>query len=380
MTVTAPAGFIAAGGFGQVKKEGLDLSLVIAEDGPVAAAGIFTRNTAAAAPVLLSRRRLRGGRAQAVVINSGCANAGTGESGIEDAERITNRLAALLTVDPEMVLMCSTGPIGSRLPVDSMLSALPGLVADATPGGGERAAAAILTTDTRPKTVVVSGDGFLVGGMAKGAAMIRPDLATMLCFLTTDAQADPAALHEALAAATPTTFNSLNVDGCESTNDSVILLASGRGPRVSQAGLTEAVEEACGRLAQQMAADAEGASRVVTLLISGANDDDGARRLGRSIADSSLVRSSFYGGDPNWGRILAVLGSNRVDPGGVRISYAGVLVADRGVGRPFDDQELDKRLTGDFMVEVEVGSGPGRARIITTDLTPEYVRFNGERS
>jgi glutamate N-acetyltransferase/amino-acid N-acetyltransferase len=380
VTVTAPAGFIAAGGFGQVKKEGLDLSLVVAEGGPVAAAGVFTRNTAAAAPVLLSRRRLRGGRAQAVVINSGCANAGTGPNGLEDAERITSRLAALLAIDPETVLMCSTGPIGSRLPVDSMLSALPGLVADATPAGGERAAEAILTTDTRSKTVVVRGDGFLVGGMAKGAAMIRPDLATMLCLLTTDAQAEPAALQQALAAATQTTFNSLNVDGCESTNDSVILLASGQGPRVSEGRLAEAVAEACGRLAYQMAADAEGASRVVMLQISGANDDDGARRLGRSIADSALVRSSFYGGDPNWGRILSVLGSSRVDPAGVRIAYAGVVVADRGVGLPFDDQELAKRLTGDFVVEVEVGSGPGRARVVTTDLTPEYVRFNGERS
>jgi glutamate N-acetyltransferase/amino-acid N-acetyltransferase len=380
MSVTAAPGFVAAGAAAGIKASGgLDLAVVIADEA-VAAAGVFTRNRAAAAPVTLSRHRLLAGMTRAVVLNSGSANAGTGLDGMTDAEDVTGRMAELVGVDPDLILMCSTGPIGVRLPVSRMIDALPGLVGSATSDGGSDAAEAILTTDSRAKTTVVHGEGFVVGGMAKGSGMLRPDMATMLCMLTTDAAVDAATLSLALASAVPTTFNSLNVDGCESTNDSVILLASGRGAPIAADEFASVVESACRNLAFEMAADAEGASRVVKLRMSGAADDESARRLGRAIADSALVRSSFYGGDPNWGRILAALGACQVEPSDVSIAYEGIRVADQGFAYPFDDQKLAKLLTGDFVVDVAVGRGDGAAEIVTTDLTPDYVRFNGERS
>jgi glutamate N-acetyltransferase/amino-acid N-acetyltransferase len=380
VSVTEARGFVAAGAAAGIKTSGgLDLSIVIADDA-VAAAGVFTRNRAAAAPVTLSRRRLTAGRARAVVLNSGSANAGTGPEGMSDAERVTGRVAELVGADPDLILMCSTGPIGSRLPVSRMIVALPGLVGSASSDGGSAAAEAILTTDSRAKTTVARGEGFVVGGMAKGSGMLRPDMATMLCVLTTDAAVDSAALGRALAGAVPVTFNSLNVDGCESTNDSVILLASGKGAPVAVDEFGRVVEAACRKLAYEMAADAEGASRVVKLRLSGAADDESARQYGRAIADSALVRSSFYGGDPNWGRILAALGACQVEPSDVSIAYEGIRVAYQGCAYPFDDQKLAKLLTGDFAVDVAVGGGDGVAEIVTTDLTPDYVRFNGERS
>ncbi len=381
MSVTAARGFLAAGAAAGIKASGgLDLAIVIAEDQAVPAAGVFTRNRAAAAPVTLSRQRLMAGSARAVVLNSGSANAGTGPDGVKDAEEVTGRVGELVGADPELILMCSTGSIGSRLPVGRMIEALPGLVASASSDSGPAAAEAILTTDSRAKTTVVHGEGFVVGGMAKGSGMLRPDMATMLCVLTTDAAVDAATLGRALADAVPVTFNSLNVDGCESTNDTVLLFASGRGAPAAVDEFGRTVESACRKLAYEMAADAEGASRVVRLRMSGAPDHESARRYGRAIADSALVRSSFYGGDPNWGRILAALGACQVDPADVSIAYEGIRVADQGFAFPFDDQKLAKLLTGDFVIDVAVGGGIGAAEIVTTDLTPDYVRFNGERS
>lgn len=380
MSVTAARGFVAGAVAAGIKPEGLDLALVVAEGGSVPAAGVFTRNSAAAAPVQLSRQRLQGGRVRAVVLNSGGANAGTGTAGLADAEQVTNRMAAHLGAAPEEVVMCSTGPIGTRLPLDRIMASVPGLVRDTGVDGGLRAAQAILTTDTHAKMVVIEPGGFVLGGMAKGAAMLRPDLATMLCVLTTDASCDRAALHNALEEAVATTFNSLNIDGCESTNDTVLMLSSGLGPPVPDWELVEVTTAACASLARQMAADAEGATRVVTLRIGGAPDHEAARRYGRVIADSALVRASFYGGDPNWGRLLAALGTCQVDPRQVSIAYEGFGVADQGTAIPFDDQEVSKYLGGDFVIDVVVGTGPGEAEVVTTDLTPEYVRFNGERS
>jgi glutamate N-acetyltransferase/amino-acid N-acetyltransferase len=381
MSVTAAHGFLAAGAAAGIKTSGgPDLAIVIAEGNPVPAAGVFTRNRAAAAPVILSRHRLRAGMARAVVLNSGSANAGTGPDGMTDAEYVTRRVAELVEADPNLILMCSTGPIGSRLPVGQMIDALPALVGSARRDGGSAAAEAILTTDSRAKTTVVQGDGFMVGGMAKGSGMLRPDMATMLCVLTTDAAVDSVMLDRVLAEAVPVTFNSLNVDGCESTNDTVLLLASGKGSPATAEELGRAVESACRQLAYEMAADAEGATRVVKLRVSGAPDDESARHYGRAIADSALVRSSFYGGDPNWGRILAALGACQVGPVDVSIAYEGIRVADQGFAYAFDDQKLAKLLTGDFVVDVVVGRGSGVAEIVTTDLTPDYVRFNGERS
>jgi glutamate N-acetyltransferase/amino-acid N-acetyltransferase len=382
MSVTAPRGFIAGGGVAGIKEtSGLDLAVVIATDGAATAAGIFTQNAAAAAPVLVTRRHLGGGRTRAVLLNSGCANAGTGREGMSDAMSSAASLGALLGCSTEEVAVCSTGPIGSRLPPGAIERALPGLVRGASVEGGEQAALAILTTDSRPKTVVVEADGYKVGGMAKGAGMLRPNLATMLAVLTTDAATQAEVLHAALAEAAAPTFNSLNVDGCESTNDTLLVLASGRsGVRPSADALGHRLELACRSLAEQMAADAEGASKVVTLRVLGASDSAEARSIGRGVADSALVRASFYGGDPNWGRILAALGTQGVDPTEVEIVYEDTLVAAAGAAVPFDTGSLAARLKAAFTVTIRVGTGPGEALVTTTDLTPDYVRFNGEPS
>jgi glutamate N-acetyltransferase/amino-acid N-acetyltransferase len=287
-------------------------------------------------------------------------------------------LAEQLDATPEEILAMSTGPIGSFLDAALVAAAIPELVRSASTDGGKEAAEAILTTDSRPKTVVIGGDGFTVGGMAKGAGMLRPDLATMLCVLTTDASSDAETLNRVLADAVATTFNSLNVDGCESTNDSVVILASGRAGPVAMSDLTAGVGQACATLAMEMAADAEGASKTVRIVVSGADDAFLARQVGRAIADSGLVRASFYGGDPNWGRVLAAVGTCPFDISRVAIAYESIPVFRHGA--PVAHAEFDGLLDGDFAVQVDLGEGSGRAEIITTDLTPEYVRFNGERS
>ncbi len=386
MGVTAAKGVRAGGIACGIKPDGQpDLALVMC-DRAVPAAAVFTRNGAPAPPVLVSRRHLaESPGVRAVILNSGCANAGTGEAGMVAAAETARAVATEIGCLPEEVLVCSTGPIGDPLPVGLITAALPDLVGQtlASAAHGTAAATAILTTDSVPKEATFDGDGFVVGGMAKGAGMIRPDMATMLAVITTDAVADVATLDRVLHEAVEVTFNCLDVDGCESTNDTVILLASGEGAAVETSSLAEGVTDVCRRLARAIAADAEGATKVVTVRIDGATDAAAARRLGRSVADSALVRASFYGADPNWGRILAALGAARVpfDPAAVTVAYEGTVVARDGVAVP--DVDLDAvagALTGDFTVEVTVGDGLGRAEILTTDLTPDYVTFNGERS
>ncbi len=381
--MTAARGFSAAGVSCGIKADqALDLAVVSA-DRSVPAAGVFTTSTTAAPPVGLSRANLTDGSGRVVVINSGCANAGTGEGGRADAIATASRAAAVYGCDPGDVLVCSTGTIGPRLPVERLVEGLPqDLSVDEA--AGTAAARAIMTTDSVTKEAVVKVEGYTVGGMAKGAGMIRPDMATMLAVITTDADVAPAALQSALAAAVDESFNSLNIDGCQSTNDSVLIMASGEsGVTPDAASFRTALTETCLDLARQIAADAEGAERVVTVMVAGAADDGEAQEIGKSLTDSDLVRSSFYGGDPNWGRIFGALGvgPGRIDPDDVAISYEGVVVATGGIGVPFDETSLESRLeSGDFTIEVTVGTGPGRATILTTDLTPEYVRFNGERS
>jgi glutamate N-acetyltransferase/amino-acid N-acetyltransferase len=385
MSVTAALGFAAAGVAAGIKASGgLDLALV-ACDTPAATAATFTRNRAAAPPVVLSRERVAAGPIRAVVLNSGCANAATGAGGRADAETTTRLVADALGCPDTQVLVCSTGPIGTRLPMDRVAAAVPGLVArlGSDEDHARAAAEAILTTDSVPKQASVSIGPHRIGGMAKGAGMLRPDMATMLAVLTTDAALEAEPLSEILAAAVETTFNCLDVDGCESTNDTVVLLASGRsGPVADRAGFSAALAGVCRSLARAMAADAEGAFRVVTLRVSGTPDDATARGLGRAMADSPLVRAAFHGGDPNWGRLVAAMGASRLpfDPAAVAISYAGTAVAAGGVGVAFDGGVLAARLAGDFEISVVVGDGPGRAEVVTTDLTPDYVRFNSERS
>ena len=386
VSVTAPKGFSAAGVSAGIKRGGaLDLA-VVAADTAVPTAAVFTTNMAAAAPVRLSRKHLAASpRARAVVLNSGCANAATGERGRAVSELTANRTGELLGCAPEDVLVCSTGTIGTHLAPEAVTEGVAEAVRALgdTVEDGNAAARAIMTTDTVPKEVVVRADGFTVGGMAKGAGMIRPDMATMLVVLTTDAVVASTVLDEALRIAVDYSFHALNVDGCPSTNDSVVVLASGAsGFTPEPEDLAAALTGASVDLTRRIAADAEGASRVVTLAVTGAIDDAAARSIGRTVADSALVRSSFYGADPNWGRIIAALGEvdEEVDFSGVSIAFAGTIVARRGVGVPFDEDTVIAAMEEDFGVAISVGIGPGTARVFTTDLTPDYVRFNAARS
>ena len=320
------------------------------------------------------------------MVNSGCANAATGEHGMVNGRAMGAALADAIGCTPGEILVCSTGPIGSQLPMDRLLRGIKAAATAraATPESATLAATAIMTTDSVPKQSVAQREGWTVGGMSKGAGMVRPDMATMLAFITTDADVDDVLLNRALKAAVDVSFNSLNIDGCESTNDTVVAMASGvSGIEPDPAEFTRAMEGVCRDLALQMASDAEGASRVVTIDVSGARDDAAARSLGRTITDSALVRSSFYGGDVNWGRIIGALGTSEVtiDTEMITIKYDGVVVFSGGTRASYNEVSLLGEIeTTDFSVSVDLGGGSGHAHIVTTDLTPEYVIFNGERS
>jgi glutamate N-acetyltransferase / amino-acid N-acetyltransferase len=386
MSVVSAAGFLAVGVEAGIKHSGLDLAIVMSER-PAIAAGVFTTNQAAAAPVRWCRSVLAGGApVRAVVLNSGCANAATGAEGEHNTMRMAGMVGSALAVAEDEVLVCSTGTIGPQLPMDSITKGITAAIGEvaATPDAGTLAARAIMTTDSVPKESTVTGDGWSVGGMAKGAGMLRPDMATMLAVVTTDAVIDHATLDASLRRAVDGSFNSLNVDGCESTNDTVLVIAngaSGRSPDPDR--FDAALRDVCRDLAIRMARDAEGASRLVTIEVTGAADDTEARHLGRLIADSALVRASFYGGDVNWGRIVGQLGTTdiEIDFEQVDVVYEGVTVFSGGIGVPFDEPNLlEVCAAGDLTIGVRVGKGAGEADIVTTDLTPEYVIFNGERS
>ncbi|MDJ0953222.1 MAG: bifunctional glutamate N-acetyltransferase/amino-acid acetyltransferase ArgJ [Acidimicrobiia bacterium] len=387
MSVTAPQGFVATGVAAGVKESGaLDVALVAGPSNAVAAA-VFTRNRAAAAPVELSRGQLaRRQDMRAVVLNSGCANAATGPGGLADARAMVNAAASAVGCSHEQVLVCSTGGIGKPLPTKEVVQGVmaAGERLATSPEAGTLAARAIMTTDTVPKESTFAAAGFSVGGMAKGAGMVRPDMATMLVVLTTDAIADSATLDTALRAAVDESFHALNIDGCPSTNDTVIVLASGASgvaPDVTE--LTDAVAAVCWDLANQLARDAEGAGRVVMIDVVGAETDAVAREAGRLVADSALVKSAFFGGDPNWGRLLGALGATdlKFDPNEFGVAYDGIDIARDGVAVAHDADALHAAIaSGDFIVTMTIGTGPGAARVITTDLTPEYVTFNAEYS
>lgn len=386
MSVTAARGFAAAGVAAGIKTDALDIAVLVA-DRPCTTAAVFTTNQAAAAPVVLGRASLgRDSVRRAIVVNSGCANAATGSLGLANGLLMTETLAAELGCDPGDVLVCSTGTIGPQLPMERVVPGIAAAVAQlgTSPESAERAATAILTTDSIAKQAVAARQGWTIGGMSKGAGMVRPNMATMLAFITTDAVVEPELLDEALRSATGTTFNSLNIDGCESTNDTVIAMASGASQIAPDPiEFASAMEDVCRDLALQMASDAEGASRVITIEVLGAGCDADARSLGRTVSDSALVRSSFYGGDVNWGRILGALGASpiTIDPDRITITYQGIAVFSNGMGTSYDEISMLASIeTGDFGITIDLGSGQGSANIVTTDLTPEYVVFNGERS
>ncbi|MEX2659469.1 MAG: bifunctional glutamate N-acetyltransferase/amino-acid acetyltransferase ArgJ [Acidimicrobiales bacterium] len=383
MSITSPQGFVAAGHSCGIKASGaLDLAVVAtAAHRPVAAAGVFTSNKATAAPVAVSRAHLgaTGGRAAAVVLSSGNANAATGPAGRADAHRMCALVASGLGCRPTEVLVCSTGLIGIPLPMDRLEEGIPAVVQVLRADGGEAAATAIMTTDTARKEVVVAGEGFTVGGMAKGAAMLAPNMATMLAVLTTDAAATPEQLQEALSDAMATSFNALSTDGCTSTNDTVLLLASGAAGEVDPADLHLVVAEACADLARQMAHDAEGATKVVTVRVVGATSDEGAEAAARKVADSALCKCSWYGEDAYWGRIVSELGSCRApfDEAKVSVSYGGITVCRDGVAAMHDVSALQRVMAArEITVVADLGLGEGTATILTNDLTHAYVDEN----
>ena len=387
MSVTVPEGFTAAGIAAGIKPDGAHDLTVVSADRTATAAGVFTVNRFAAAPVMISRQHLAASQtARAVVINSGCANAGTGDAGLEASRMMAETAAGDLGCSREEVLVCSTGTIGTTLPMDVVERGIHAAIRRL--GRGEvvddTAARGIMTTDSVPKQAVARGAGFSVGGIAKGAGMVRPDMATMLVVITSDAVADRPTLDAALRSAVDSSFHELNIDGCPSTNDTVIALASGAsGVAPDLEELAAVLGSVARHLAEQLAADAEGATRVVTLDVAGAADDATARKMGRAIADSALVRAAFYGGDPNWGRLAGALGAADYgfDPAALEVSFAGVVVLRGGVHADHDEASLLAALAkGDFLVNIHVGDGAGQASVLTTDLTPAYVEFNGKRS
>jgi glutamate N-acetyltransferase/amino-acid N-acetyltransferase len=383
VSVTAAAGFVASGTSCGIKPGGaLDLAVVATDDGaPVAAAGVFTSNRMTAAPVVVSRRHLTAtaGRAAAVIVNSGNANAATGSQGEADAERTCGLVALELGCQPDEVLVCSTGLIGIPLPIAAIEAGVPAAVGALRADGAVDAAEAIRTTDTHRKEVVVQGDGFVVGGMAKGAAMLAPNMATMLAVLTTDAALDPATLQAALTDAVSASFNAISVDGCTSTNDTVIVLASGRTGPVDEAAFADALRRGCADLAAQMVGDAEGATKVVRVTVTGAADDTAAVVAARKVAESQLVKCSWYGCDPYWGRVASELGSAGVafEPDRVRIAYGGVTVCDRGIEVDHDRDAVKAHMAGrEIDLVADLGLGTGTATLLTNDLTHAYVDEN----
>jgi glutamate N-acetyltransferase / amino-acid N-acetyltransferase len=384
VSVTAPKGFLANGVAAGIKVSGdPDLALVRAASGPVSAAAVFTTNGAAAAPVVRSRANLAatGGRVAAVILNSGCANAATGASGAAASAATCAAVAKEIGVRPEEVLVCSTGLIGVPLDIDRLLAAVPALAAGVGPTekDGLAAATAILTTDTHAKQVVIEGEGFRVGGMVKGAGMIAPNMATMLCVLTTDAEATGEELAVALRAAVTDSFNELVVDGCTSTNDTVIVLASGEAGPVERGALADALRAACADLAAQLAEDAEGTTKVARIVVAGAKSDADARLAGRRVANSLLVKTSFFGGDPYWGRIVSELGASGAafDIDLVSVAYGGVRVCEQGVEIEHDRDAVAAHMAGDHLeIHCDLGLGSFSAAVLTTDLGHGYIDEN----
>jgi glutamate N-acetyltransferase/amino-acid N-acetyltransferase len=386
MSVTAAQGFVAAGCHAGVKRRRYDMALVATEDGrPVPAAAVFTQNKFFAPPVGVSRRRLdeNGGQAAAIIVNSGNANAGTGPSGLADAEAMCAAAADALGVSAADVLVCSTGIIGTPLPIDKILAATPKLAKKLSVEGANDAAKGILTTDHKTKEVVIRGSGFTLGGMAKGCGMIAPNMATMLAFLTTDADVSAEEMKAVLRDASDRTFNTLNVDGATSTNDTVILLASGRRGRPDMREFADAVHKACEDLTFQMARDAEGMTKMVTLRVTGAASDAEARTAAKNIAENNLVKCSWYGGDPYWGRLLAAAGSAGVafEAEKTSVAYGGVVVSRAGTLLKHDEDAVAAHMKKERIdVEVALGLGSGTAQVIGIDLGPGYIKENSKTS
>ena len=393
--VTAGKAIRASGVFCGIKRAKPDLALVVS-DRPATVAGVTTVNRVKAAPVLLCERQLRAGRFSAAVANSGNANACTGPQGERDAMAMRDRLARLVGRPANEIFVASTGVIGKRLPVSRVLSGIREAFRLLSPKGGEAAARAIMTTDTYPKEAAVSfelgGKRVVIGGMAKGSGMIAPNLATMLCLVGTDAAVSAPLLRRTLRRAVGDTFNAITVDGCMSTNDTVLLFANGAAgaPPLRAGGgdlavFEEALHRVLWRLAWMIAKDGEGATKLIRIEVRGSRTAHDARLAAMAVANSTLVKTAFFGEDCNWGRIVAALGASgiRFDPGRIDISLDGLAVVRRGVGLgEVKERRAGKRMRRpEFTLTIDVHEGSGEAAILTTDLSEDYVRINaGYRS
>lgn len=376
MAVTWPQGIRSSGVACGIKTNGaLDLGLLVLDE-PAAWAGTFTKNGAAAACVEWSRSLL-GSPLRAIVVNSGNANACTGAHGEQTVRTTAEACAAHLGCNAREIAVASTGPIGVPLPVEKIVEKT-GLAVDELSTLPQDLAEAIMTTDTHVKIATASVNGSTIVGVAKGAAMLAPNMATMLAFVATDAALDALALQPALNRAVKTSFDRISVDACESTNDSVFLVSSGRGAAVSEARFTEALAEVCRSLAEQMVRDAEGSSKLVRIQITGAEDEDGAVALGRSVAASTLWRSALHGADPNWGRVLAALGAvdRKLDLDSVRLAIGGHVVFESGAPRGNLAEAAVAMGADEFTVSCRVGPTDVSVEVLTTDLSPDYVVLN----
>ncbi len=388
MTVTTASGFLACGSTAGLKSSGgKDLALVVNTGPDYAAAGVFTANRVKAAPVLWSQQVLRDGKLRAVILNSGGANACTGPEGFADTHRTAELVADVLRSAEQTeigaidVAVCSTGLIGVRLPMDKLALGIDDLVRLLSREGGQAAAEAILTTDSVPKQTSYADEGWSIGGMAKGAGMLAPGLATMLVVLTTDAVVDPDLLHDQLVDACLRSFERVDSDGCMSTNDTVILMSSGAsGVRPTAGDFQAALQETCHDLALQLLADAEGAAHTIAIRVDHAASEHDAVQVGRAIARSNLFKCAVFGRDPNWGRVLAAIGTTTADfePDCIGVAFNGVQVCrDGAIGDPRGLVDLSGH---DVQVEVDLHNGSHSATIWTNDLTYDYVKENAEYS
>ncbi|MFE5208149.1 bifunctional glutamate N-acetyltransferase/amino-acid acetyltransferase ArgJ [Streptomyces sp. NPDC056600] len=382
MSVTAAKGFTAAGIAAGIKENGNpDLALVVNSGPRLAAAGVFTSNRVKAAPVLWSEQVLKGGEVSAVVLNSGGANACTGPKGFQDTHATAEKAAEVLGLNAAQVAVASTGLIGVLLPMDKLLPGIPAAASQLSEHGGEKAAIAIKTTDTVHKTSVAGGDGWTVGGMAKGAGMLAPGLATMLVVITTDADLDSTVLDKALRDATRVTFDRVDSDGCMSTNDTVLLLASGAsGITPGEQEFAAAVRAVCDDLGQQLIRDAEGASKDIKVEVVNAATEADAVEVGRSIARNNLLKCAIHGEDPNWGRVLSAIGTTGAafEPDRLNVAINGVWVCKSGgVG---EDRELVDMRYREVHIVADLAAGDETATIWTNDLTADYVHENSAYS
>ena len=390
--VTFPKGFKAAGVKAGIKKSGnLDLALIYTEK-EAAVAGVFTKNAVAAAPVIVSREVVKGGKAHAIVANAGCANACTGETGLANARKMAALAAAEVGCAPDEVLVGSTGIIGVNLPMDKLEAGIKAAAAELSEDGSKNAGNAIITTDTYSKAcsceVEIGGKAVRFGAIAKGSGMIQPNMATMLCYITTDANISSQLMQKALSEIVEVSFNMISVDGDMSTNDTVLVLANGAsGAAEITDGSPEydkfyaTLKEICQELSKRIAADGEGATKFLTINVSGTKTFEDAKTVAMSIAKSPLVKTAFFGEDPNWGRVICAVGYAGIPmvPEKTVIKFGGVPVYANGLGAEFNEDDIHKVMAEhDIVIDVEMGMGDAKATVWSCDFSYEYVKINGE--